>query len=390
MFFSRPISDLTYEDVEEFCGRFQENIRVEYKSTFDNNVKNKLPRVLSSFANSYGGVLIIGVVAPAGVPQEPFDGIIFPEREPGLTVQNICREGIFPDIPLYTRLVPSRVQGKAFLVVQVNESAKAPHAIENSTLVHVRTEGSTERITLADIARIERMLLRRADVSRRWDDFFAESWEFGQSVYLDPKYPYFEIRMGVLYPAENLINREKIYDFLTDYKNRELAGFRLGQLLRSPIGALLARDQNVERFLNIGELGILHYAELLYGAGYQGEAKTALDFWSVSEPILKMLRLIGSLIEYAGTNCELRIETYLRNIAGQSFSSGTNPHLSLAVRTVADSVQASAQIASSSLPASALETTVHLMYQLRWPFGEQQAPTLENVRQTVEGRLKGV
>ena len=98
MLFSKPISDLTFEDVEEFCKRFKENMRVEYKSTFDDSVKKKLPKVLSSFANSYGGILIIGINAPAGAPQEPFEGIVFPEREPGLTVQSLCRDNIFPEI----------------------------------------------------------------------------------------------------------------------------------------------------------------------------------------------------------------------------------------------------------------------------------------------------
>src|SRR6266852_2189707 len=102
MLFSKPIADLKFEDVEEFCRRFHENARVEYKSTFDDSVKRKLPKVLSSFANSYGGILIIGVSASAGVPQEPFEGIAFPEREPGLTVQNICRGQHLPrDTPVH-------------------------------------------------------------------------------------------------------------------------------------------------------------------------------------------------------------------------------------------------------------------------------------------------
>ncbi len=32
MLFMKPISDLTFEDVGEFCRRFHENIRVEYKT----------------------------------------------------------------------------------------------------------------------------------------------------------------------------------------------------------------------------------------------------------------------------------------------------------------------------------------------------------------------
>jgi len=71
MLFMKPISDLTFEDVGEFCRRFHENIRVEYKPTLDTSVKSKLPKTLSSFANSYGGILIIGINARAGVPQEP-------------------------------------------------------------------------------------------------------------------------------------------------------------------------------------------------------------------------------------------------------------------------------------------------------------------------------
>jgi len=226
MLFAKSISNLNFEDVEEFCARFHEDIRVEYKSTFDNSVKAKLPRVLSSFANSYGGILIIGIDAPAGVPRRPYDGIVFPEREPGLTVQSLCRSAIFPEIPLYTSLIPSRAEGKAFLVLQVNESPKAPHAIENSTRVYVRTEGGTEKIALADIERIERMLLRHQEVSRRWDEFFLHSWSFAESVNLGQKYAYREIRIGPLYPAEVLMTRESIYDFLSDSTKPGQSRFR--------------------------------------------------------------------------------------------------------------------------------------------------------------------
>lgn len=384
MLFLKPISALTFEDVEEFCRRFHENVRVEYKYTFDDSVKSKLPKVLSSFANSWGGILIIGINAPAGVPQEPFEGIIFSEREPGLTIQNICRANIFPEIPLYTQLVPSRVPGKAFLIVQVNESPKAPHAIENSTKVYIRTEGGTERTVLADIARIERMLERRADVLRRWEEFFAQSWTFARSVNVDQRYAYREIRIGSLYPAETLMTRESIYDFLSDSASRAAAGFHLGQLLRSPIGALLVRDENIERFLNIGELGILHYVEPYYGPNYGGDAKKLLDFWQTAVPVRKMLRLTGELVEYANINCELRIEAHLKNISGQEFSSQTNPSVSLPIETVAPAVQASAQISSHNLARSALDVTSELMYQLRWPFGKDPAPTREDVRGIVQ------
>ena len=122
----------------------------------------------------------------------------------------------------------------------------------------------------------------------------------------------------------------------------------------------------------------MHYVEPFYGASYRGETKQLLDFWPMAVPILKMLRLTGSLIEYARASCELRIEAYL------------NPTMSLPITTVATSVPASAQVSSHNLPASALEITVNLMYQLRWPFGKEPAPTIDDVRRIVGGLVRDV
>jgi hypothetical protein len=390
MLFSKPIADLTFEDVEEFCNRFRENIRVEYKSTFDDSVKKKLPRVLSSFANSYGGILIIGINTKDGIPREPFDGIAFDDREPRLTVENKCRQNVFPEVTIYQKLVPSRVPERAFLVVQINESPKAPHAIENATQVYVRTGDSANPTTLADMAFLERTLLRRREVLERWDDFFAQSWTFARTVNIDQRYAYFEIRSGPLYPSESLLSREAIYEFLGDPRIRELAGFRLGQILRSPIGALLARDENVDRFLNVGELGILHYVEPFYPSSYQGESKQVLDFWPLAIPIQRMLKLSSDLVRYSKTSCDLRVEAHLRNISGQSLYSGTNPHASLPIATVASSVSASVQISSDNLVASSLENSAELMYQLRWPFGKDAAPTRESVREVVRKLVSAI
>jgi hypothetical protein len=128
----------------------------------------------------------------------------------------------------------------------------------------------------------------------------------------------------------------------------------------------------------------LHYVEPLDAATYRHELTQLLDFWHMAIPILKMLRLSGELTNYAGATCELRVEVYLRNVSGRSFSSHTDPFVSAPITTVAASVPALAQASSSNLPQSAPSTVVDLMYQLRWPFGEQPAPTIAEVRRTVE------
>src|SRR5579871_6016931 len=86
---------ITLEVIRAVCGKFNEGLRVEYKRDLDSSVRGKLAKIVSSFANSHGGVLIIGIDTVNGVPQPPFDGFQpAPREEFPLTVENLCLQGI--------------------------------------------------------------------------------------------------------------------------------------------------------------------------------------------------------------------------------------------------------------------------------------------------------
>jgi hypothetical protein len=147
LFIERPI---TVAHVRDFA-RFNEGLRVEYKRDFDANVREKLPKVITSFANSHGGVLVVGVNTLNGVPQGPFEGFEPPAREEfALTVENICLQNIYPPVLPRTTVVPSDVGNRVFLVIEVEESGEAPHAIENSKKVYVRTGNAGKRTAQTD------------------------------------------------------------------------------------------------------------------------------------------------------------------------------------------------------------------------------------------------
>ena len=59
--FTKPIDEITFEDVKSFCNEWAESVRVEYKR--DINLKRHIPKIVSSFANAYGGLFLIGVEA---------------------------------------------------------------------------------------------------------------------------------------------------------------------------------------------------------------------------------------------------------------------------------------------------------------------------------------
>jgi schlafen family protein len=161
LFPERPIM---VEHIRAFCAKFNEGYRVEYKSTFDANVRDKIPKVLSSFANSHGGVLVVGVDTLNGAPEPPFQGFQpSPREEFALTVENICLQNIYPPILPQTTVVDSDVAGHVFLIIEVDQSAQAPHAIENSTKVYVRTGNAANPYDLADVDLIFDLVKRRKE-----------------------------------------------------------------------------------------------------------------------------------------------------------------------------------------------------------------------------------
>src|ERR1035438_7581929 len=394
MLFPKPISDLEHKDVEEFCARFTENIRVEYKSTFDTNVKKKLPRVVSAFANTHGGVLIIGIKASNGVAEKPIEGINFADPEPRLTLENICRENIFPEVLVYSKLVQSSVAGKAFLVVETSESPKAPHAIENSTQVYVRTGDSLDPTTLANLELIERLLLRRREVMTRWDEFYSESLDLATALGINRDRPSLELRIGPLYPTEAILSRESAFAFLSNPQLQHSLGL-LNSVFRHPEGALLARTDVGAKYINIGQLGTIHYLEHLRRAvddGYSLSSASAdqkqvhpYPLWWITAPMLRAVDVAAGLMASCAATCGLRVEAKLCNVSKLDFTLALDGRswTTLPVSTLSRTIPASLTHSSETLAKNEEDVVTELLYELRWPFGTEAPDTRDQIRPIV-------
>lgn len=163
---------------------------------------------------------------------------------------------------------------------------KRPHAIENSTQVYVRTEGGTERTSLANVTLIERMLLRRREVLERWEEFYAESESLANAVGFPLNAARLELRIGPRYPTEIIITREKVSEFLSEHTRRHQVGFLQQEVLRHPAGAFLSRHDSV-RYLNIGEIGTVHYLEPLELRQETKESPPVTNLWWLTALILR-------------------------------------------------------------------------------------------------------
>jgi len=337
--------------------------------------------------------LIVGINAIDGVPKEPFDGIEFGDREPRLTVENICRDGISPEAAVLQNIVPSRASGKAFLVIQVNERPKAPHAIENSTQVYVRTGDSANPTSLADMALVERLLLRRRDVLGRWSEFYEESGQLAEKIGLNKDMSLLELKIGPRYPTEILVPREGIFEFLRNFQMQHSIGFRQNTTLRHPTGALLSRSDESSKYLNIGEFGTIHYIEPLKSTTYgrflgtapqPGALETVVyPFWWVTSPILRILSVAAFFMSANSVTCDLRIEARLTNVSGLPFVLGRNRFQLSPSHALAGHLPASASCSSQSLNTSLQPVTVELLYQLIWSIGDEEPCTRDKISEVV-------
>ena len=208
--FTKLANEIDFNDIEAFCSKWGEGVRVEYKS----NIAH-VPKIISSFANTLGGIFIIGVETDENSRAKPdIQGI---PNEGGIReqIEQSATDGIYP--PIMPEVIICDVPGetdKVVVVVRVEESQHAPHAIQNSTKVYVRQGSTTPPYELAEIGRIEYLLKRREEpqrISRRILDRIEERVR-NHCSHLE--LPNLELLAQPVFPYRPLISPSEIYEFM--------------------------------------------------------------------------------------------------------------------------------------------------------------------------------
>jgi len=369
--FHTPLADVTYEQLINFCESFPEGVRVEYKRDVVN-----VPKIVSSFANTVGGIWVIGVetdnanramLPPTGLPkragteeqiiQSSLDGI-YPAIIPGVRVLDI------PDKPAHV-----------VVIVKVPESLEAPHAIENSTKVYVRVASTTPPYDLADIDRIDYLLKRRQEPERRREELVEQmaarsayaGYEPKVRVVIAPVYP-----RGIVLPMDDLLAQAE--SLRAARASPYLEEFRL---VHSGIMSTGQVPGRTEYYFEAGTHGIVFFEER---ADIRGEVedwrdKSKVRFTNLGfllRPLGRVVDTTLGLLKGCVTNILIRYELFgLQGIAFlDARSSGLfnpgetarhfqclNTHLSVSVIEVFETV-----------PDRRVEILVELMRQALWAF----------------------
>ena len=260
MLFTKPANEITFADVENFCREFGEGVRVEYKR----EVKH-IPKVVSAFANTHGGVFIIGAETDkANKVEFPIPGI---PLETGIEerIQQSALTGIYPaEMPevILVKVPDSEDNGpdsagNVVVIVRVDESVQAPHAIENSTKAYIRVGSITQPYQLAEMDRLQYMFKRREDsqvVTRQILKRIEERVE----TLCDTTAPNLTVVARPAFPYRPIIARESLWELKgyldTSSSPRRVAGGVYG---------LVSNRSSYSRYVELNEYGVVYLRDKL-------------------------------------------------------------------------------------------------------------------------------
>jgi len=316
--FTKFMNEITFSDVEDFCREFGEGVRVEYKL----EVKH-IPKIVSSFANTQGGIFIIG--AETDKTTNKVNSIPGIPKRGGLEEQIIqsAVTGIYPAVlPEVIILDVPTNPNNVVVVIRIDESVQAPHAIQNSTRVYIRTDSITQPHELAEIDRIEYLLKRREnsqETTRRILNRIDEralpycnifSKEPNQITVARPVFPY-----------RPIMTLNDTYEIAKEFLNR--SGFSTGNINKVSGGVFSSYSgTSFEKFYQeFNEYGIIYRrGEIRIEKNSQNSLDVREMMWEIAL-LLMSAGLVFKQSEYSGN---IEIEVTLQNIKNKSLNLGTS------------------------------------------------------------------
>ncbi len=402
IFLERPI---TVQHIRDVCARFNEGLRVEYKSTFDASVRTQLPKIVSSFANSQGGVLVVGVRAVNGVLQSPIEGFASPPREElPLSVESICLQNIHPPVLPRTEVVQSDVANQVFLVIEVDESAEAPHAIENSTKVYVRTGNASNPYDLAKVELIIDLLARRREPLERRDRMLKLAEQRSHQTVPRGATPYIQVSVCPQFPRTALASSDEAWDFLVQTTHAGDGLVPANSIKRVPDGAGSLTYSSPPRvpaqYVELSKYGLFYAARhfaLVHGPTIRevGRPDTLapqeLHFLGLFQILLRLSTAAESFYTSKGYRGNVLIHASVHGVQGQimRFVAASSPWYDVNLedfRCFADDVTSKRLVGVDELCSNRVVVLTDILSEITWAFWQSNQPHPTSLlRASVEG-----
>lgn len=323
--FTKPFSEIEFDDIEAFCENWPEGVRAEYKR----QLHKEIPKSVSSFANTSGGFLIFGV--ETNDKNEAILPIKGMPNERGIEERIVesAYTGIHPPVTPEVKVcdVPNK-NGNVVVIVRVNESPEAPHAIQNDTKVHIRVGSTTQ---LATIDRIQYMLQRREEpeelsnrIISRIEERITDYWNLTKRPV-----PNLTLIARPIYPYRPLISPSEIFEYMRSQQSNSRSPILFNDAdldfgTRQVIGGV--SFVGIPMYQELNEHGIIYLREKLQKSRYDGafhvhaddNQKEYLDFRDLLRAIFQLIVVAKGFYQRCQYLGNVEITVKLREVRGDN------------------------------------------------------------------------
>ncbi len=136
MVLSKPVSSLTWADIEGLTSSGEpESVVLDYKraiSGSDPRDKGELAKDVSAFANSQGGLILIGVEERGAKPVHPPIGIerMLGQQKVEEWIDQVIASNISPRVPVAMQVIDHPTEdSRCIVAIQAPASPRAPHMV---------------------------------------------------------------------------------------------------------------------------------------------------------------------------------------------------------------------------------------------------------------------
>jgi hypothetical protein len=322
--FHKSLTEICFADVQSFCSTFTEGVRVEYKS----EMIDKIPKVVSAFANTMGGIVVIGVKADKVTNKvnvidgiDPIDGL---EEK----ILNSCFTGIYPSVFPEVKVLQIPEKNKILVIIKIHESEEAPHAVENTTRVYIRTGSLSNPYELSEIDRLEYLLKKRGQKVLFRKELIQLATERLNNRFLSgqpSKLPQILITAIPLYPYKPLISLDKLYEFANSQFYGSHNEYSFDNCQKVANGVCKFSSSSKDFYREVNAYGLVYINKVLgkIPSGWSScngeeDKSTYIDLVEIilnMSRTLKTVRTFYNHFQYFGS---FEINVHVKNIANES------------------------------------------------------------------------
>ena len=226
--FNKSLSNINEEDLQELItNKAVENIRLEFKR--DEPSKEQIFKKVSSFANTFGGYIIIGIEEDGNGIASKIKGV---NEIPGFKqkVTQFCFDNIHPPLSVSISDPIPLLNSKFCYVIYINQSHNTPHFINGRKGCYVRTDEFSQKFTpelatydeLTNLSESRKRYVRkRSDLLIRAESRFDSHASLNYDVTSDNKSSMnstfsFSIIPSMVY--SNIIGESELKEFISGSK----------------------------------------------------------------------------------------------------------------------------------------------------------------------------